>query len=211
MVSTFWGDPRPYVDAIHANGALHLRTVGSADEAGRAVEAGVDVIVAQGWEAGGRVWAKSRRWRWSRPLSMLSVRCPVLAAGGVADGRGLAAALVLGADAAWVGTRFLLAQQASVHDEWRSRIEAARETSTVYSTPSSIAAAGRAAPHTPQQHRAGLGAGRADTAAPARPGEGDVVARRTPTAPASTAARIRCIRAAGLVRASWSDVPRADE
>ena len=55
VVSTFWGDPRPYVDPIHAPGALHLHTVGSAEEARRAVEAGVDVIVAQGWEAGGRV------------------------------------------------------------------------------------------------------------------------------------------------------------
>src|SRR5215213_2118406 len=54
-VSTFWGDPRPYVDAIHASGALHLHTVGSAEEARRAAEAGVDIIVAQGWEAGGRV------------------------------------------------------------------------------------------------------------------------------------------------------------
>jgi len=57
-VSTFWGDPRPYVDRIHAAGALHLHTVGSAEEARRAVQAGVDVIVAQGWEAGGRVWGE---------------------------------------------------------------------------------------------------------------------------------------------------------
>ena len=49
------GGPAPYVEAIHAGGVLHLHTVGSADEARRAVQAGVDVIVAQGWEAGGRV------------------------------------------------------------------------------------------------------------------------------------------------------------
>ena len=58
VVSTFWGDPGPYVQRIHAGGALHLHSVGSAAEARRAVDAGVDAIVAQGWEAGGRVWGE---------------------------------------------------------------------------------------------------------------------------------------------------------
>jgi NAD(P)H-dependent flavin oxidoreductase YrpB (nitropropane dioxygenase family) len=175
VVSTFWGDPRPYVDAIHASGALHLHTVGSAEEAGRAVEAGVDVIVAQGWEAGGRVWGTVATLALV-PAVVDAVRpVPVLAAGGVADGRGLAAALVLGADAAWVGTRFLLAQKASVHDEWRRRIEAARETSTVYST--LFDRGWPDAPHRTLRNstvQAWERAGR--PAAPARPGEGDVVA-----------------------------------
>src|SRR5215203_5385494 len=90
-VSTFWGDPRPYVDRIHAAGALHLHTVGSAEEARRAVQAGVDVIVAQGWEAGGRVWGDVA----TLPLVAAVVDAvrpvPVI----VADGRGLAAVLVL--------------------------------------------------------------------------------------------------------------------
>jgi NAD(P)H-dependent flavin oxidoreductase YrpB (nitropropane dioxygenase family) len=175
-VSTFWGDPRPYVDRIHAGGALHLHTVGSAEEARRAVQAGVDVIVAQGWEAGGRVWGEVA----TLPLVPAVVDAvrpvPVVAAGGVADGRGLAAVLVLGADAAWVGTRFLLAQEANVHDEWRGRIRAASETSTVYATvfdggwPDS--------PHRALRNstvEAWERAGR--PAAPGRPGEGDVVAR----------------------------------
>lgn len=175
-VSTFWGDPRPYVDRIHAGGALHLHTVGSAEEARRAVQAGVDVIVAQGWEAGGRVWGKVA----TLPLVPAVVDAvrpvPVIAAGGVADGRGLAAVLVLGADAAWVGTRFLLAQEANVHDEWRARIRDASETSTVYGTvfdggwPDS--------PHRTLRNstvEAWERAGR--PAAPGRPGEGEVVAR----------------------------------
>lgn len=175
VVSTFWGDPRPYVDPIHALGALHVHTVGSAEEALSAVEAGVDVIVAQGWEAGGRVWGQVA----TLPLVPAVVDAirpvPVIAAGGVADGRGLAAVLVLGADAAWVGTRFLLAQEASVHHEWRRRIRDASETSTWYGT-----VFDRDWPDSPHRTlrnstlEAWETAGR--PAAPRRPGEGDVVA-----------------------------------
>jgi NAD(P)H-dependent flavin oxidoreductase YrpB (nitropropane dioxygenase family) len=175
VVSTFWGDPGPYVEAIHARGALHLHTVGSADEARRAVEAGVDAVVAQGWEAGGRV--RGEVTMALVPAVVDAVRpVPVLAAGGVADGRGLAAVLALGAEAAWVGTRFLLAQEANVHHEWRSHIRAASETSTVYST-----LFDRGWPDAPHRtlrnstvqawERAGRPAG------PERPGEGEVVAR----------------------------------
>ena len=123
MVSTFWGDPGPHVDAIHAGGALHAHTVGSAEEARRAVDAGVDVIVAQGWEAGGRVWGEVATLALVPAVVDAVAPVPVFAAGGVADGRGLAAVLALGADAGWVGTRFLLAHEASVHDEWRRRIQ----------------------------------------------------------------------------------------
>jgi NAD(P)H-dependent flavin oxidoreductase YrpB (nitropropane dioxygenase family) len=134
VVSTFWGDPRPHVERIHGGGALHVHTVGSADEARRAAEAGVDAIVAQGWEAGGRVRGQVSTLALV-PAVVDAVRpVPVVAAGGIADGRGLAAALALGADAAWLGTRFLLSDEADVHPEWRRSIQAASETDTVYST-----------------------------------------------------------------------------
>jgi NAD(P)H-dependent flavin oxidoreductase YrpB (nitropropane dioxygenase family) len=175
-VSTFWGDPGPYVEAIHACGALHLHTVGSAEEARAAVDAGVDVIVAQGWEAGGRVRGEVATLALV-PAVVDAVRpVPVLAAGGVADGRGLAAVLALGADAAWVGTRFLLAQEANVHHEWRRRIQAASETGTVYST-----LFDRGWPDSPHRTlrnstvQAWERAGR--PVAPTRPGEGDLIAR----------------------------------
>ena len=58
IVSLFWGDPKPYVDRIHDAGALLVHTVGSAEEAKRVVAAGVDVVVAQGWDAGGHVWGQ---------------------------------------------------------------------------------------------------------------------------------------------------------
>jgi nitronate monooxygenase len=176
VVSTFWGDPRPYVEAIHACGALHLHTVGCAEEARRAVEAGVDVIVAQGWEAGGRVRGEVATLALVPAVVDAVAPVPVLAAGGVADGRGVAAVLALGAEAAWVGTRFLLAREASVHHEWRRRIQAASETGTVYST--LFDRGWLDAPHRTLRNstvRAWERAGR--PAAPERPGEGDVVAR----------------------------------
>jgi nitronate monooxygenase len=175
-VSTFWGDPGPYVDSIQAAGALHLHTVASAEEPRRAVQAGVNVVVAQGWEAGGRVWGEVATLPLV-PAVIDAVRpVPVIAAGGVADGRGLAAVLALGADAAWVGTRFLMAQETNVRDEWRDRVRDASGTSTVYA--SVFDGGWPDLPHRALRNstvEAWERAGR--PAAPGRPGEGEVVAR----------------------------------
>jgi nitronate monooxygenase len=128
IVSFTWGDPAPYVEAAHRADALVLHTVGSAEEARRAVAAGVDVIVAQGWEAGGHVWGGVA----TLPLVPVVVDAvapvPVIAAGGIGDARGVAAVLALGAQAAWLGTRFLLAEEAPVHEDYRRRLIAAAET-----------------------------------------------------------------------------------
>ena len=175
VVSTFWGDPRPYVEAIHDAGALHVHTVGCAEEARRAVDAGVDVIVAQGWEAGGRVCGEVATLALVPAVVDAVGPVPVIAAGGIADGRGLAAVLALGADAGWVGTRFLLAQEANVHPEWRRRIEAASEAGTVYTT--LFDRGWPDAPHRALRNstvRAWERAGRPN--APRRPGEHGVVA-----------------------------------
>ena len=111
VVSTFWGDPAALHDLIEVAGARHVHTVRSPAEAMHAVDSGVDVIVAQGWEAGGHVWGEVA----SLPLIPAVVDAvdpvPVIAAGGISDGRGLAAALMLGAQAAWMGTRFLTAMK----------------------------------------------------------------------------------------------------
>ena len=130
IVSLFWGDPAPYVDRIHEAGAIVLHTVGSADEAKRAVQAGVDVIVAQGFEAGGHVWGRVGTIALVPAVVDAVAPVPVVAAGGIADGRGVAAVLALGAQAAWVGTRFLLAEESPVHDDYRRRLIAAGETDT---------------------------------------------------------------------------------
>jgi nitronate monooxygenase len=130
-VSLAWGDPAPWVERIHTGGALVLATVGSAEEARRAEAAGVDVVVAQGWEAGGHVWGTVATMVLV-PAVRDAVSVPVVAAGGIADGRGLAAVLALGADGAWLGTRFLLAEEAPVHPDFRALLLAAAETDTVY-------------------------------------------------------------------------------
>ena len=131
IVSLAWGDPAPWVDAIHAAGALALSTVGSAEEAVRDESSGVDAVVAQGWEAGGHVWGEVSTIALV-PAVRDAVAIPVIAAGGIADGRGVAAALALGADGVWLGTRFLLAEESPIHSSYRRRLLEAAETDTAY-------------------------------------------------------------------------------
>ncbi len=102
-----FGDPRPFADAIRQAGAALIIQVTDLDEARQALDAGADVVVAQGTEAGGH---GARRGRSTLPfvpvVADLAAPVPVLAAGGIADGRGVAAALCLGAAGALAGTRF---------------------------------------------------------------------------------------------------------
>ena len=134
VVSTFWADPAPVIERIHDAGALALHTVGSAEEARRVVELGVDAVVAQGVEAGGHVWGQVGTMALTPAVVDAVPDAHVIAAGGIADGRGLAAALALGAGAAWIGTRLLLAREANFHPAYCQAIMAARETDTVLSS-----------------------------------------------------------------------------
>ena len=128
IVSLTWGDPGPYVERVHAAGGLVLHTVGSAEEARQVVAAGVDVVVAQGWEAGGHVRGQVATLPLVPAVVDAVAPVPVIAAGGIGDARGVAAVLALGAQAAWVGTRFLLAEEAPVHETYRRRLISAAET-----------------------------------------------------------------------------------
>lgn len=125
----FWGDAARYV----GRGARVLLQVGSVEEAKRAADAGVDAVIAQGSEAGGHV-------RGTTALSVLVpaivdavAPVPVLASGGIADGRGLAAALVLGAQGVSLGTRFVASTEANVLEGWKTRVVTADEQDVVYS------------------------------------------------------------------------------
>src|SRR5205085_10886146 len=101
---------------------------GSAEEARRAVGCGVDIVVAQGWEAGGHVWSGVATLPLVPAVVDAVAPVPVIAAGGIGDARGVAAVLALGAQAAWLGTRFLLADEMPIHEEYRRLLIAATET-----------------------------------------------------------------------------------
>ena len=125
IVSFMWGDPSGYIKAVHDAGGIVLHTVGSAKEARQAVASGADVIVAQGWEAGGHVWGKVATLPLVPAVVDAVAPVPVIAAGGIGDARGVAAVLALGAQAAWLGTRFLLAAEMPIHEDYRRRLIAA--------------------------------------------------------------------------------------
>ncbi len=132
VVSFMWADPADYVQAVHDAGGVVMHTVGSADEARRAVAGGVDVVVAQGWEAGGHVWSAVATLPLVPAVVDAVAPVPVIAAGGIGDARGVAAVLALGAQAAWLGTRFLMAEEMPVHEDYRRRLIAAAETDALW-------------------------------------------------------------------------------
>ncbi len=108
IVPLFWGDPAGYVEQVKDANGVVLQTVGSAEEARRAAASGVDVVVAQGWEAGGHVRGQVATLPLVRAVVDAVAPVPVIAADGIGDARGGAAVLALGAQAAWLGTRFCL-------------------------------------------------------------------------------------------------------
>jgi nitronate monooxygenase/enoyl-[acyl-carrier protein] reductase II len=130
VVSFALGDPGDCVDRAHGAGALVMHQVTTADQAKRAAERGVDLIVAQGSEAGG--YGGSVATIVLVPQVVDAVRpIPVVAAGGIFDGRGLAAALVLGAAGVNVGTRFLASKEATIADGYKHAIIAAASQDAV--------------------------------------------------------------------------------
>ena len=132
VVDFFWGEPDPsLVQIVHSKGALACWQVGSKAEAVNAAEAGCDLIVAQGIEAGGHVRGQIGL------LALLgevleAVEVPVIAAGGIGGGRAMAAALATGASAVRVGTRFVAAEEAGAHPVYVKALIEAEPEDTVY-------------------------------------------------------------------------------
>jgi nitronate monooxygenase len=139
IVAHSFADPAPFVAPAHDLGALVLAQVRSVEGARWAAESGVDAITAQGTEAGGHTGRIS-----TLPLVPAIVdvagSIPVIAAGGIGDGRGLAAALVLGAEGAWIGTRFLATEECGVSDAYKRRVVDAGAGDTVLTDVFDIAA-----------------------------------------------------------------------
>ena len=138
LVEFFYSDPDPrLVELVHAGGALAGWQVGSVEEARRAVDAGCDLIVVQGLEAGGHVRGTVAL------LPLLAavldvVVVPVVAAGGIATGRATAAALAAGAAAVRVGTRFLATRESGAHPDYVAALLGAGDEDTVLTTRFSI-------------------------------------------------------------------------
>lgn len=131
-VSFHWGHPqRSWIDEMHAAGIDVWEQVGSVADAVTAVADGIDLIIAQGAEAGGHNYGTAGTIALTPAVvDAVGDKALVLAAGGIADGRGLAAALMLGADGAWIGTRFVATREAAVADEYKERIVAGDTSGT---------------------------------------------------------------------------------
>jgi NAD(P)H-dependent flavin oxidoreductase YrpB (nitropropane dioxygenase family) len=176
VVSLFWGDAGALTATARAAGLKVIHTVASAEGGLRAAAAGADAVVAQGWEAGGHVYGTVATVALVPAVVDSVGGLPVLAAGGIADGRGLAAALALGAAGAWIGTRFLASEEAAIHPAYRQRLLAARETDTVYGTLFDVGWPD--APHRSLRNTTTEGWERAGRPAPgARPREGEAIGR----------------------------------
>ena len=126
------GDPGPFMERLRANGTKVMAVVGAVRHARKVAASGVDVIVAQGHDAGGH----------NSPVGTMALipqvvdavaPIPVLGAGGITDGRGVAAALMLGADGAWIGSAFLATHEAGIFEFQKKAIVAATEEGTVVS------------------------------------------------------------------------------
>jgi nitronate monooxygenase len=131
-VTLFWGDPADHIPHCKRRGLRVIWQCGSAAEALRAKRAGADAIIAQGFEAGGHVRGIVTTVALVPEIRDAIGDLPLLAAGGLADGRGLAAALALGADGAVFGTRFLASEECAAHPDYKRRVLQAHAEETLY-------------------------------------------------------------------------------
>ena len=128
IVSLFLGDPAGYVKRVHDAGELVYVRYGSAEEARRVVASGADVIVAQGWEAGGHVGSQIATLPLVPAVVDAVAPVPVIAAGGIGDAAAWPPSSPWALRAAWVGTQFLLAREMPIHQEYRTRLIKAVES-----------------------------------------------------------------------------------
>jgi enoyl-[acyl-carrier protein] reductase II len=132
FVTTSAGDPNRYCSALKEAGLIVFHVVPSLAGALKAVEAGVDGLVVEGGEGGGFKYPRDVSTMVLLPLVCSKVKVPVIAAGGIVDGRTMAAAFALGAEGVQMGTRMVSAAESPVHENWKNAILAAKETDTVF-------------------------------------------------------------------------------
>jgi nitronate monooxygenase len=126
------GNPEPWMDRLKANGTIVLAVVGTTRHAAQVVRSGVDIVVAQGHDGGGHNAPVGTMALIPQVVDAVGGRVPVVGAGGIGDGRGVAAALMLGAEGAWIGTAFLATIEAGITDaQKRALVEGNDEGTTV--------------------------------------------------------------------------------
>ncbi|MGT2743752.1 enoyl-[acyl-carrier-protein] reductase FabK [Streptococcus phocae subsp. phocae] len=131
VVTTGAGNPGKYMERLHAAGIIVIPVVPSVALAKRMEKLGVDAIITEGMEAGGHIGKLTTMTLVRQVIEAVSI--PVIAAGGIADGRGAAAAFMLGAEAVQVGTRFAVAKESNAHQNFKDKILKAKDIDTVIS------------------------------------------------------------------------------
>ena len=128
VVTTGAGNPEKYMEQWKAAGIRVIPVVASVALAKRMERSGADAVVAEGCESGGHIGETTTMAL--VPQVVDAVNIPVIAAGGIGDGRGIAAALMLGAEAVQMGTRFIVAKESNVHENYKHRVLAAKDIDT---------------------------------------------------------------------------------
>ncbi len=131
IIFTSAGNPSKFIDAMKGNGCKAVHVVASVKQAVKVEAAGFDAVVAEGFEAGGHNGVDETSTFCLVPQVVDAVSIPVIAAGGIADGRGLLAALCLGADGVQIGTRFAATEEASGHATFKALLKEANDSATI--------------------------------------------------------------------------------
>lgn len=131
VVFTSAGDPAKWTGHLKAHGITVVHVTASVKFARKAVAAGVDAVVAEGFEAGGHNGREETTTLVLVPLVRDAVEVPVIAAGGIADGRAMLAAMALGADGVQIGSRFVCSEESSAHPAFKQHVAASKEGDTL--------------------------------------------------------------------------------
>ncbi len=131
VVSLSAGNPIPYITKLHEHGVTVIALVASVKHAQKAEAAGVDILVAEGFEAAGINSTLELTTFTLIPQIVKNVKIPVIAAGGIGDGKGLAAALMLGASGVQIGTRLIATKEAPFHEVYKQSLVNASDTETL--------------------------------------------------------------------------------
>lgn len=131
IVFTSAGNPKTYTSKLKEHGITVVHVVSSVKFALKSQEAGVDAVVAEGFEAGGHNGREETTTFTLIPMVKEHLKIPLIAAGGIATGRGMLAAMVLGADGVQVGSRFVASEESSAHRAFKEEVVAAKEGDTL--------------------------------------------------------------------------------